>query len=293
MEPRTVEPHEEGLGMNRRRITFDRLSDALGARIEGVDLGHDLDQEAVREIKQALLDNVIILFPGQDLTEDDQERFCRYFGDLELVRTGQAVGGDHPAVMMITNANDTGRPTALEDGEMMFHYDQCYYEHPCLGATLYAIEVPDEGGNTLFANCAMAYDALSVDWKRRLEGLRALNYYDYSGNPTLRPDEINTEAPHWVHPIVRTHPETGRKALFVNRLMTLSIDGLARQESDEILNYLFDHIESPEFVYEHVWTVGDMMMWDNRCSIHARTYFSPDKRRMMRRVTVRDPDPVS
>ena len=92
--------------------------------------------------------------------------------------------------------------------------------------------------------------------------------------------------------MVRTHPETGRKALFVNRLMTLWIEGIDRAESDEILNYLFDHIENPAFLYEHKWRVGDLMMWDNRCSVHARTFFSPEKRRMMRRVTIRDPLPV-
>ena len=109
----------------------------------------------------------------------------------------------------------------------------------------------------------------------------------------LRPSEINPDAPQWVHPVVRTHPDTGRKAIYVNRLMTLWIEGIERAESDEILDYLFAHIEKPQFVYEHVWSVGELMMWDNRCSAHARTWFSPEKRRMMRRVTVRDPYPVS
>jgi taurine dioxygenase len=176
---------------------------------------------------------------------------------------------------------------------MMFHYDQCYYEHPSMGSTLYAIEVPDDGGNTLFSNCRMAYDALSDAWKKRIEGLRALNYYDYGRNPTIRPETIDPDKPHWVHPIVRTHPETGRKALYVNRLMSIRIEVLAEDESSAILDYLFDHIERPEFVYEHEWKVCDLMMWDNRCSVHARTYFSPEKRRMMRRVTVRDPMPVA
>lgn len=264
------------------------LSKALGASITGVDLSAELDAGTIGAIHKALLDNVIIVFPGQKIDESAQERFCRTFGKLQEVRTGQAVGSEHPAVMMITNVKDTGRPTALEDGEMMFHYDQCYYEHPCLGATLYALEVPDDGGNTLFSNCTMAYEALSDDWKKRIDGLKALNYYDYAGNPTMRPGAIDESKPHWVHPVVRTHPDTGRKAIFVNRLMTLWIEGIDRKESDEILAYLFDHIEKPEFIYEHKWHVDDLMMWDNRCSVHARTWFSPEKRRMMRRVTVRD-----
>ena len=272
-------------------ITVSPLSEAIGARIEGVDLSRELDGGTFDAIRNALFDHAIIVVPGQALDEDDQERFCRYFGELEMVRSGEATS-DHPAVLMITNVTDSGRPTALEDGEMMFHYDQCYYENPALGSTLYAIEIPDEGGNTLFANCRLAYEALDDGWKARLDGLRALHYYDYKRDPTLRPSTINPDAPQWVHPVVRTHPETGKKAIYVNRLMTLWIEGIDRDESDGILDYLFAHIEKPEFVYEHEWTVGELIMWDNRCSAHARTWFSPEKRRMMRRVTVRDPYPV-
>ena len=272
-------------------ITVSPLSEAIGARIEGVDLGRELDGGTFDTIRNALFEHAIIVVPGQTLDEDDQERFCRYFGELEMVRSGEATS-DRPAVLMITNVTDSGRPTALEDGEMMFHYDQCYYENPALGSTLYAIEVPDEGGNTLFANCRLAYEALDAGWKARLDGLRALHYYDYKRDPTLRPSTINPDAPQWVHPVVRTHPETGKKAIYVNRLMTLWIEGIDREESDDILDYLFAHIEKPEFVYEHEWTVGELIMWDNRCSAHARTWFSPEKRRMMRRVTVRDPYPV-
>ena len=272
-------------------ITVSPLSEAIGARIEGVDLSRELDAGTFDAIRNALFEHAIIVVPGQTLDEDDQERFCRYFGELEMVRSGEATS-DRPAVLMITNVTDSGRPTALEDGEMMFHYDQCYYENPALGSTLYAIEVPDEGGNTLFANCRLAYEALDDGWKARLDGLKALHYYDYKRDPTLRPSTINPDAPQWVHPVVRTHPETGKKAIYVNRLMTLWIEGIDRAESDEILDCLFEHIEKPEFVYEHEWTVGELIMWDNRCSAHARTWFSPEKRRMMRRVTVRDPHPV-
>jgi taurine dioxygenase len=273
-------------------IKVAKLSSSIGAALTGIDLGKPMDEKTFEEVHQAWLDNVILVFPGQDLTDGEQEAFARQFGELEDVRTGAAVGNDHPNVMMITNVKDTGRPTALEDGEMMFHYDQCYYEHPCMGATLFAIEVPNEGGNTLFSNCAAAYDALSDEWKSRLEGLKALNYYDYHHNPTARPEDLNPDAPKWVHPVIRTHSLTGRKAIYVNRLMTLWIEDMDRAESDEILGFLFDHIEKPEFIYEHMWTPGDLMMWDNRCSVHARTYFSPDARRMMRRVTIRDPLPV-
>ncbi len=274
-------------------ITVTPLSPALGARITGVDLRDELDAATVRAIRQAFLDHVIIVLPDQRIDDADQERFCGNFGELEVVRSAAAADSEHPNVLLITNVRGTGRATALEDGEMMFHYDQCYYENPALGSTLFAMKVPAEGGNTLFANCKLAYDRLDDGWKRRLEGLRALNYYDYARDPTVRPTQLNPDAPQWVHPVVRTHPETGRKALFVNRLMTIRIEGAARDESGEILDFLFDHIENPDFIYEHVWSVGDLMMWDNRCSVHARTWFSPDSERMMRRITVRDPSPVA
>ena len=274
-------------------ITVRPLSAALGAEIGGVDLSKPLDKATFAAIHKTWLDSVIILFRGQKLVEDDQERFCRQFGDLEVVRSAVSQDNKHPSVLLITNVRGTGKVTALEDGEMMFHYDQCYYEHPCMGSTLYAMEVPKEGGNTIFANCALAYDKLPEAVKKRIAGLKALNYYDYKRDPTIRPKSLNPDAPKWVHPVVRTHPETGRKAIYVNRLMTIRIEGVDPDESDEILKLLFDQIEKPEFHYEHVWQVGDMIMWDNRCSVHARTFFSPDVRRMMRRVTVRDPVPVA
>ena len=268
------------------------LSDALGAAVFGLDLSKELDPETLAAVRQAWLDHVILVFPNQRLSEEDQERFCRYFGELEVVRSATAQDNDHPSVMLITNVKNTGKVTALEDGDMQFHYDQCYYEVPCDGTMLYAMKVPPVGGNTLFANCYSAYETLTDEVKQRIEGRNALNYYDYGNDPTYRPGTINPDAPQWVHPVVRTHPETGRKALFINRLMTICIEDMDRAESDELLTFLFDHMEHPDFIYEHKWRIDDLMMWDNRCSVHARTYFDPNHERMMRRVTVRGSAPV-
>ena len=277
--------------MSTKALPFEvrSLSDALGAAVSGLDLSKELDAGTVAALRQTWLDNVILVFPEQSLSEDDQERFCRCFGELEVVRSAKAQDGDHPSVMLITNVKGTGK---VEDGEMQFHYDQCYYETPCDGTMLYAMEVPPVGGNTLFANCYAAYESLTDEVKQRIEGRKALNYYDYGSDPTFRPDTINPDAPQWVHPIVRTHPETGRKALFINRLMTISIEDMERAESDGLLGLLFDHMEHPDFIYEHKWRIDDLMMWDNRCSVHARTYFDPGHQRMMRRVTVRGSAPV-
>ena len=267
------------------------LSDAIGAEVTGVDLSRPLDGATVEAVKRAWYDHIVLVFPGQEMTNDDQVRFCRYFGELETVRTGNYADEKMKHTMMITNVRDTGLKTALEDGDMWFHSDQCYYEIPAKGSMLYAMEIPQAGGNTLFANCYLAWETLPADLRARLDGMKAHHIYDYGGNPTKRTREINPDAPQFLHPVAVTHPETGRKALYVNRLMTDYIDGMPRDESDALLARLFDHAEDRRFVYEHVWRVGDLVMWDNRCSMHARTDFSPGDRRMLRRITVKG-DPV-
>ena len=137
---------------------IEPLSEALGARITGIDLSRELDADTVAALRRAWLENVIVVFPGQELTEADQERFCRGFGKLELVRSGVAQDAAHPSIMLITNVRDTGKLTALEDGEMYFHYDQCYYEVPADASILYAMEVPKVGGHTVFAKAVRATD---------------------------------------------------------------------------------------------------------------------------------------
>jgi taurine dioxygenase len=161
-----------------------------------------------------------------------------------------------------------------------------------MASMLYAIEVPRQGGNTLFASAYAAYEALPGAIKQRIDGRSALNAYDYDTAATKRGTKVADGVPTFVHPVVRTHPATGRKALYVNRLMTVRIEGLPEGESDELLEFLFEHQEQRQFVYEHVWRVGDILMWDNRCALHARTDFSPDERRLMRRVTIMGEKPV-
>ena len=263
------------------------LSDACGAEIVGVDLSKPLDTQTLNAVEQAWYEHLVIIFRDQDMSNDDQVRFCKYFGDLEEVRTGKYANEEMQYTMMITNVTDTGMQTALENGDMWFHSDQCYYEIPCRASTLYAMEIPSVGGNTLFANCYKAWESLPEDLREKLLPLKAHNIYDYAGNPLKRGDNIDSNAPQYSHPVARRHPETGKHALYVNRLMTDYIEGIDPEESDDILQQLFEHSEKPEFTYEHVWRVGDMMMWDNRCSMHARTDFDPNERRMMRRITVK------
>ena len=268
------------------------LSPALGAEIVGVDLSRKLDDATARQILAAWHAHLVLLFRNQDLSEDDEVRFAETFGEPARIHTKQFVR-THPAVMLISNIREDGKLIgALPDGEMHFHTDQCHQERPAKASMLYSIEVPSQGGNTLFANGYKAYETLPDDIKRRIEGRRALNAYDYDRAATKRGTELAEGVPHYAHPVVRTHPDTGRKALYVNRLMTIRIEGLPADESEELLSFLFDHQERREFVYEHVWRPGDLLMWDNRCTLHARTDFSPDERRLMRRVTILGEKPV-
>jgi taurine dioxygenase len=268
------------------------LSLALGAEIVGVDLAQEIDDLTFAQIRDAWHEHLVILLRDQELSEDDQVRFAEKFGPPAVIHTKQFVR-NHPAVMLISNIREDGQPIgALPDGEMHFHTDQCHQERPAMASMLYAIEVPRAGGNTLFANGYKAYETLPDALKLRIAGRKALNAYDYDTAAMKRGTRLAEGVPSCVHPVVRTHPATGRKALYVNRLMTVRIEGLPVGESDELLDTLFAHQERREFVYEHLWRPGDLLMWDNRCTLHARTDFSPDERRLMRRVTILGEQPV-
>ncbi|MFM9968437.1 MAG: TauD/TfdA dioxygenase family protein [Burkholderiales bacterium] len=263
------------------------LTAQIGAEVCGVDLSTPLADVDFNAIRDALFSNCIVLLRGQTITEDHQVGFASRLGDLgRVLHNHQGGSKHHPSVMFISNIRENGELIgALPDGEMHFHSDQCYTERPTAITMLYAIEIPSKGGNTLFANMYAAYDALAPKMKQLLEGKRGLNVYDYDNSPNLRA-AVRADAPRFAHPIVRTHPVTGRKALYLNRLMTESIIDMPRAESDQILSELFDHAENPAWIYEHVWKPGDLLAWDNRCSTHARTDFDASERRLLRRCVV-------
>jgi taurine dioxygenase len=262
------------------------LSAVLGAEVTGIDLNKAVDAAIVAEIGAAWLKYHVLVFRGQTISADDQRRFVSYFGDIQPPRS-RLGERRNPDVMYVANVVVDGDRGDLPEGEMQFHADQCYFECPTKGAVLYALEVPSRGGNTLFASTHRAYETLPVDIKTRIASFEALFTYDAYGNPYKRA-QVNTEqSPHFVHPIVIAHPETGRPALFVNRLMTDSIHGLPRAESDALLERLFEHLEQPQLVYEHVWRPGDVLIWDNLATVHARTDFDPAERRALRRMAIR------
>lgn len=270
-------------------MEIDSLSPAIGIKVRGLDLAHDLGDGDFDRLRRAWESRCVALFRDQSLSELDQVKFGNRFGPLgrAVNDLDPAKGGTHPAILYVSNVRVDGKPTGiLPDGEMFFHSDTCYLERPAMASMLYAIEVPSRGGDTLFANGFAAYEALPDKIKTRLTGTRALNVYDYAANPTLRGHELAQDAKRAIHPIFRTHPATGRKSLYVNRLMTWQILGMAEEESREMLDFLFEHQEQPQFVYRHQWRPGDFVLWDNRSCLHARSDFDPAERRRLRRVTV-------
>lgn len=267
------------------------LTPNIGAEIRGLDLSEDLDAETVAAIRGAWLDHTVILFRDQHLDKNDQIRFTAHFGEIGVLarpKKYRTSGHDDmpDGMMLISNVRENGEPIgALPDGEMMFHHDMLHADTPHAATLLYAVEIPSEGGNTLFASGYAAYDTLPEDVRAPLEGQKAFHHYNYGS--VQKGDGKGTPAySDSVHPVFRTHSETGRKAVYVNRLMTEGIVDMPANRSAALLKRLFDHSERAEFVYEHAWRLGDLLMWDNRCSMHARTDFPAGERRLLWRTTI-------
>ncbi len=271
-------------------VSTSPLSANLGARVEGIDLRQTLNGEALAAVRRAFYDHRVICLPGQKISAAHQIAFCGLFGkaDSDYKVPAQRTETDYrKGVMLVTNVRKNGVPIGnLPDGEMQFHSDGSHRDRPYLATTLYAIRVPSSGGDTLFADLYAAYDTLDADTKTRLEGLRIHNAYMLDAtnrDEEMRPGAVLREAE---HPLVLVHPETARKALYLNRLMSRFVVGLPKDESDRLLARLLDHTERPEFIYAHKWTPGDFLMWDNRCVNHARTDFPSDEVRLLRRYTI-------
>ena len=277
-------------------LSIEPLSPQIGGIVRGVDLTQELSTETANAIREAFHDYSVLLFPAQAIEPDDQIRFASLFGNADGNEKSRATETDRrerrKGIMYVTNIRENGKPIgSLPDGEMHFHADGAHRAIPYRCTTLYAQRLPSRGGETKFANLYAAYDALSDQMKARLEGLKALHAHETSA--TLRDqvdDQENGKANRAVHPLVATHPVTGRKSLYLSRLMTRYIIDMDRAESDALLAELIEHAEKPEFVHAHKWTVDDLIIWDNRCVNHARNDFPEDEVRLLRRVTVSEPN---
>jgi taurine dioxygenase len=277
------------------KIEVTPLSPACGAEIGGIDLTKPLTGHEVQAIKDAWGEHLVLVFRGQTLSQDDQLRFASYFGDLgsrkkapEPLRTrAEGIAQDHEKVLLVSNIMVDGKPIgAFGEGEFWFHIDSGYTPRPYKYTFLYALELPSRGGNTMFSNMYKAYEAVPAALKEKLRGRKALHIHEYNRAKQASSSGDISGIPHHSHPIIITHPDTGRKTLFVDRLMTTRIEGMGPEEGNAILGQLYEIGERREFIFEHVWKLGDFLMWDNRCTIHARTDFPKDERRLLRRCTV-------
>ena len=269
-----------------------KLHPALGAEVRGVDLSKPVDAATKAAIAQAFNDHVVLVFKGQTLDEPAQLAAGEIFGNVAIRRRppGRQPGGDYDTpFMLVTNIvrPDGFSLGAFGDGEMWFHHDTSYYPEPHRATLLYAMKLPTHGGNTCFSNMYLAYENIPRPLRDKLEGRRVLQIHDYKRRERLNLDEIDFEKTrHFEQPIIITHPKTGRKALYISRLMSARIEGFSRAESEDALEQLFEIAENPAIVFEHEWSLGDMVIWDNWCSIHARKDFPRDQERLMRRLTI-------
>ena len=275
-------------------ITIQKVAGALGAEIGGVDLSGALDDATIAAIRQALVEHHVIFFRDQSLTPEQQLAFGRRFGPLNIhpYVSGMA---DHPEVMEIIK-----EPTDKINFGGGWHSDMSFLETPAIGSILYAVALPDWGGDTLFASQAAAFDALSPGLQATLEGLNAIHSAEREYAPTgpsaqkresMKISDAEGMAGRFSHPMVKIHPETGRKALYVNPAFTMNIEGWSRRESKPLLDYLFEHSRKEAFTCRLRWRPGTVAFWDNRSVWHYALNDYPGQRRHMRRVTV-DPIPA-
>jgi taurine dioxygenase len=262
------------------------LSPALGAEISGVDLGDDLDRHTIVQITDALHEHIVVVFRDQDLSEEQQLRFTSRFGEVGTRKRATGLHSDG-RFMLVTNVTVDGEPLgSYGDGEMWFHSDGAYADIPYKYSFLYGIELPSRGGNTRFANLYSAYDALPQALKEKLAGRKMLQMGGSRRREKGDPTADLSKIPHAWHPLFTTHPATKKKSLYFSRMHSVLIEGLDPEDSEATIDELVGYSERPEFIYEHVWRPGDLVVWDNRCSNHARTHFPDEESRLLRRCTV-------
>jgi taurine dioxygenase len=264
---------------------------ALGAEVGGVDL-RSLSDADFAAVYRAWLEHSVLLIRGQVLSDDDLIAFSRRFGELDFApiqENGRRFVDGHPEIYVVSNVVENGEAIgSLGAGEAVWHTDMSYLEDPPKASMLYAIEVPPEGGNTGFTSMYRAYEALPEGLKRRLSGRRVKHDGTYNSGGYVRqgvtPTDDPREAPGMYHPIVCTHPETGRKGLYLGRRRNAYVEGMELAESEALLDEVWDYATRDELTWYNRWRVGDVVLWDNRCTMHRRDPFDAATRRIMHRT---------
>ena len=275
-------------------ITVTPTAGGVGAEIGGVDL-RSVGDAPFAAIRDAWVAHSVLLFRGQRLSDDELIAFSRRFGDLDwapVQETGRRFVEGKPEVYVVSNVLENGVPIgSLGAGEAVWHTDMSYLEDPPKASMLYAIEIPPVGGNTGFANMYRAWRELPETLRRRIAGRRVKHDGTYNSGGYLRQGIEATDDPRTspgaIHPLVCTHPDSKRRCLYLGRRRNAYIAGMDLAESDTLLNELWTYVARPEVAWEHVWRVGDLVLWDNRCTMHRRDAFDPKQRRIMHRTQVK------
>jgi len=260
------------------------LSPAIGAEVRGVDLSQPISTDTHRELLKAWHKYVLILFRNQNLTDEALLSSSDWIGRLGArSRPTDRRQEPDPYIMMVSNIRKNGKPIgSLPDGEMWFHHDMAFVDVPHKATFLYSVEIPKTGGNTKFANMYAAYDLLPEPLKKAIDGKRVMQIFDYQ--ETSQPDLSQLgRVKHAWHPAIIRHPETGRKALYINRLMSATFENMPHEKAKALISEVIPYAEDPSIIYEHKWQPGDFLVWDNRCSTHARTDFPETERRLLKR----------
>src|SRR5262245_21135717 len=283
----------DAIGSAHRTMTVVPTGGALGAEVRGGDL-RALDASTFAAIHRAWLDHQVLLFRDLSLTDDDLVAFSRRFGDLDqapVQETGRRFVEGHPEIYVVSNVVQDGAAIgSLGSGEAVWHTDMSYLADPPKASALYAVEVPPRGGDTSFCSMYAAWDGLPPDMQRRGERLRVKHDGTYNSGGYVRQGVTPTgdprTSPGTLHPLVVVHPETGRRALYLGRRRNAYIDALPLDESDVLLDTIWNLATRESLTWRHQWRAGDLVLWDNRCTMHRRDPFDPSTRRTMHRTQI-------
>ena len=254
-------------------IQVRRLSYALGAEVRGVDLREPLDADTVAHIRRAWLEHQVLVFPEQNVTPEQQLVFSARFATLEEYPLVHYRLPGYPEIFLLSNRDSGGKPSETRNAARHWHSDLSFTNKPAMGSILRCVDIPDVGGTTMWANQTLAYERLSPTFQKVIEPLTAVHELfsktrDLKNLDQGKVRDMKKANPRVAQPVVRRHDETGNKALYVSIAVTTEIIGMEQEESDAILNFLFAHQTQPQFTYRHVWRPNDIVMWDNRCTLH-------------------------
>lgn len=264
------------------RLEFIPLSPTVGVRVEGLDMRQPIDAHQARALVDAYRKHHLVLVRGQEITADQQAAFASLFGRI-AIRERNTVPNERADTQHVSNARDDG---VFGQGELDFHMDQLFQDDPLCALILYGVEIPAEGGDTLFANAMDAYDALPAQLKQRIDGLQCRHAYSYTGQlaEQWNMKQADANAPTAIHPMAWTEPVSGRRVIWVNKLTTVEVIGLGAEEARALTHEVRKPLYEPALGYRHCWQPGDLVLWNNKTLQHARTPFDNSQRRTLRRT---------